>query len=146
MDAFGHVNNVVFLRYLEEARIDFLFRLERGENGEPSLSEGTVVAHHEIDYVRQLVHRHEPVIVESWVTRIGAAAFTVSYEIKDEADESGAPAEGATAGGQQVYVRASTVVVPYDFRAQRPRRVTSEERGYLERFLDDGQKSKALVA
>lgn len=26
MDAFGHVNNVVFLRYLEEARIDFMFR------------------------------------------------------------------------------------------------------------------------
>ncbi|MFD8086272.1 acyl-CoA thioesterase, partial [Kitasatospora sp. NPDC059722] len=25
MDAFGHVNNVVFLRYLEEARIDFMF-------------------------------------------------------------------------------------------------------------------------
>lgn len=30
MDAFGHVNNVVFLRYLEEARIDFMFRLAPG--------------------------------------------------------------------------------------------------------------------
>lgn len=29
MDAYGHVNNVVFLRYLEEARIDFLFRPEK---------------------------------------------------------------------------------------------------------------------
>ena len=31
MDAFGHVNNVVFLRYLEEARIDFMFRLAPGD-------------------------------------------------------------------------------------------------------------------
>lgn len=30
MDAFGHVNNVVFIRYLEEARIDFMFRLAPG--------------------------------------------------------------------------------------------------------------------
>ncbi|MFE4477710.1 acyl-CoA thioesterase, partial [Kitasatospora sp. NPDC056789] len=29
MDAYGHVNNVVFLRYLEEARIDFLFRPDK---------------------------------------------------------------------------------------------------------------------
>lgn len=35
MDAFGHVNNVVFLRYLEEARIDFMFRLAPGD-GSPS--------------------------------------------------------------------------------------------------------------
>ncbi|HCA88501.1 MAG TPA: thioesterase, partial [Streptomyces sp.] len=62
MDAFGHVNNVVFLRYLEEARIDFMFRLAPGE-GSTSFTGGSVVARHEIDYVRPLVHRHEPVTV-----------------------------------------------------------------------------------
>lgn len=36
MDAFGHVNNVAFLRYLEEARIDFMFRLAPGEEARPS--------------------------------------------------------------------------------------------------------------
>lgn len=36
MDAFGHVNNVVFLRYLEEARIDFMFRLAPGTVRRPS--------------------------------------------------------------------------------------------------------------
>lgn len=43
MDAYGHVNNVVFLRYLEEARIDFLFRQPPGEGGS-TFSEGSVVA------------------------------------------------------------------------------------------------------
>ncbi len=121
MDAFGHVNNVVFLRYLEEARIDFMFRLAPGE-GSASFTGGSVVARHEIDYVRPLVHRHEPVRIESWVTKIGAASLTIAYEIKDP---------------EQVYVRASTVVVPFDLAAGRPRRITAEEKSFLLEYLDD---------
>jgi acyl-CoA thioester hydrolase len=127
MDAFGHVNNVVFLRYLEEARIDFMFRLAPGD-GSPSFSGGSVVARHEIDYVRPLVHRHTPVTVESWVTKIGAASLTIAYEIKDP---------------DVTYVRASTVVVPFDLEAQRPRRITAEERSFLEEYVDDGMTSAA---
>jgi acyl-CoA thioester hydrolase len=84
------------------------------------------VARHEIDYVRPLVHRHEPVVVEVWVTQIRAASLTVAYEIRD--------AEGS----ETVYVRASTVVVPYDLQEQRPRRITAEEKAYLRKYLDDG--------
>ncbi|GGO81049.1 acyl-CoA thioesterase [Wenjunlia tyrosinilytica] len=120
MDAFGHVNNVVFLRYLEEARIDFMFRLAPG-NGSKALSGGSVVARHEIDYLKPLVHRHAPVTVEAWITKLGAASMTVAYEIKDE---------------DQVYVRAATVVVPYDLAAGRPRRITPEERGFLEQYWE----------
>ncbi|MGW5677374.1 acyl-CoA thioesterase [Streptomyces sp. NPDC003860] len=132
MDAFGHVNNVVFLRYLEEARIDFMFRL-RPKDGSTSFSGGSVVARHEIDYLLPLVHRHEPVVIESWVTRIGAASLTVAYEIKD--------AEGPS----QVYVRASTVVVPYDLEAGRPRRITEEERTHLGRYLDGADSDEGVL-
>jgi len=125
MDAYGHVNNVVFLRYLEEARIDFMFRLAPGD-GSPSFSGESVVARHEIDYKRPLVHRHRPVTVECWVTAINAASLTIGYEIKD--------AEGS----DEVYVKASTVVVPYNLEAGRPRRVTEEEKSLLGRYLDDG--------
>lgn len=123
MDAFGHVNNVVFLRYLEEARIDFMFRLAQGD-GSPSFSGGSVVARHEIDYKLPLVHRYEPVAIELWVTKIGAATLTIAYEIKDE---------------DQVYVRASTVIVPYDLQAGRPRRITAEEKSFLLKYLDDAE-------
>jgi acyl-CoA thioester hydrolase len=122
MDAFGHVNNAIFLRYLEEARIDFMFRLAPVE-GDVSLPGGTVVARHEIDYLRPLVHRHEPVIVETWVSGITAASLTVKYEVKDE---------------ETVYARASTVVVPYNVAEQRPRRITAAEKAFLEEYLDDG--------
>ncbi|WP_030934635.1 acyl-CoA thioesterase [Streptomyces sp. NRRL S-646] len=119
MDAYGHVNNAIFLRYLEEARIDFLSL--RGKESR----QGSVVARHEIDYKRQLVHRPDPVDIELWVTEIRAASFTVTYEVKDE---------------DLVYVRALTVVVPFDFETQRPRRITSEEREFLEGFRDDAEE------
>ncbi|WP_116211862.1 acyl-CoA thioesterase [Streptomyces olivoreticuli] len=121
MDAFGHVNNAVFIRYLEEARIDFMFRLAPGE-GSASFTGGSVVARHEIDYLRPLVHRHAPVTIETWVTKLGAASLTVAYEVKDE---------------DRVYVKATTVVVPYDFQEGRPRRITAEERAFLEEYRDD---------
>ncbi|MBQ0829205.1 acyl-CoA thioesterase [Streptomyces tagetis] len=125
MDAYGHVNNVVFLRYLEEARIDFLFRPDK------DFQQGSVVARHEIDYKRQLVHRHRPVDIELWVTRIRAASFTLSYEVKD---------------GDEVYVRASTVIVPFDFAAQRPRRITAEEREFLQEYTDPAEDEEGAVA
>ncbi|MFB7503212.1 acyl-CoA thioesterase [Streptomyces broussonetiae] len=122
MDAYGHVNNAVFLRYLEEARIDFM-------SGRPAESrQGSVVARHEIDYRRQLVHRPTPVDIELWVTQIKAVSFTVSYEVKDE---------------EAVYARASTVVVPFDFEAQRPRRITDEERAFLEQYTDEAGEAVA---
>lgn len=122
MDAFGHVNNTVFLRYLEEARIDFMFHLAP-QNGERAFSSGTVVARHEIDYLLPLVHQREPVTVETWVTAIGAASLTLAYEIKDD--------DG------HVYVRAATVLVPYDLEQGCPRRITPEERKFLDGFCDD---------
>jgi acyl-CoA thioester hydrolase len=122
MDAYGHVNNVVFLRYLEEARIDFLFRPEK------DFKQGSVVARHEIDYKRQLVHRHAPVDIELWVTQIRAASFTIAYEVKDP---------------DQVYVTAATVIVPFDFERQRPRRITAEERDFLESYRDDEDEAVA---
>ncbi|MFD8396237.1 acyl-CoA thioesterase, partial [Streptomyces sp. NPDC059680] len=77
MDAYGHVNNAIFLRYLEEARIDFLSL--RGEESK----QGSVVARHEIDYKRQLVHRPTPVDIELWVTQVRAASFTVTKQVKE---------------------------------------------------------------
>ncbi|MGP3949427.1 acyl-CoA thioesterase [Streptomyces sp. 7N604] len=129
MDAFGHVNNAVFVRYLEEARIDFMWRLAPGE-GSSSFTGGSVVARHEIDYLRPLVHRHEPVTVEVWVTKIAAASLTVAYEVKDE---------------KELYVRASTVVVPFNLEEGRPRRITAEERAFLKEYMDDCMEEAVAV-
>ncbi|WP_369208383.1 acyl-CoA thioesterase [Streptomyces sp. PU-14G] len=124
MDAFGHVNNTVYLRYLEEARIDFLALAARVADPE-AFTGGTVVARHEIDYLRQLVHRADPVVVELWVVKLTAASVTFAYEIKD------------AAGGGGPYVRARTVVVPYNIKEGYPRRLSPAERSFLEGYFDD---------
>lgn len=124
MDAFGHVNNAVFLRYLEEARLDLLSRQAR-ETEPSAFTGGSVVSRHEIDYLRPLTYRHTPVAVELWVTKVGAASVDFAYEIR-EADPAARP-----------YVRAKTVVVTYDFAEERPRRLTAVERAFLEGYFDD---------
>ncbi|MFD9128960.1 acyl-CoA thioesterase [Kitasatospora sp. NPDC059571] len=135
MDAFGHVNNVVFLRYLEEARIDFMFT-QAAEAGAGEFAGGSVVARHEIEYKRPLVHRPAPVTVETWVTKIGGASLTVSYQIKDTHDD----------GTETVYVTASTVVVPYNLAEGRPRRISPVERQFLSRFMDEAPAAAVAAA
>jgi acyl-CoA thioester hydrolase len=44
---------------------------------------------------------------------------------------------------EQIYVRASTVIVPFDFEAQRPRRLTTEEREFLAEYRDDVDEAVA---
>ena len=58
MDAYGHVNNVQFLRLLEDARVigfEEWFGQDRS-----MLDEGVLVARHEIEYLAPLVFRHRP--------------------------------------------------------------------------------------
>jgi acyl-CoA thioester hydrolase len=119
MDSFGHINNVVYLRYLEQARVDWMFETAR-EAGVEKFSLGTVVARHEIDYRRPLVYRPEPVRVEIWVTKISIASFVCAYDVCDD---------------DEVYASAQTMLVPYDLAAKRPRRLAPEERFYLEQYL-----------
>lgn len=120
MDAFGHVNNVVYLRYLEEARIDMLFTL--GEQmGITALREGAVVARIEVDYRRPLTYSPKGVDVDVWVSGISAGKFVLSYEVRD---------------GETLYAQATSVLVPFDLAMGRSRRVTDEERTFLSRYLE----------
>ena len=73
MDAFGHVNNVDFLTYMQEARTGMLFAGEAAERI-PDLIKGVVVARHEIDYRRPLEWRPEPIEVDIWTAQMTLAS------------------------------------------------------------------------
>ncbi|MUL43122.1 acyl-CoA thioesterase [Streptomonospora sp. PA3] len=118
LDPLNHVNNVRMLTYLEDARIAFL-RPDFGP-GRPGPLGGLVVARHEIDYLRPILMRTEPVRVETWVTEVRNASFRLSYEIRDD---------------DHVYARAVSVLVGYDIEAQSVRRLDQRERDYLDGFL-----------
>ena len=125
MDSLGHVNNVTYVDYLQESRVDML-RVHAPATGGEQLAEGTVVVRHEVEFVAPLVFRPEPVRIESWVTRIRPASFPMAYEILDEQPD----------GARRGYARARTVLTPYVFSEERPRRIRHEERAVLERFLE----------
>ena len=125
LDLLGHVNNVVYVDYLQEARVDML-RTHGPAAVTGELAEGVVVVRHEVSYLSPLTYRFGPVSIESWVTEIRAATFTLAYEIFHE----------DAAGVRTVYLRASTVLTPYVFASERPRRLTAVEREALGAFLE----------
>jgi acyl-CoA thioester hydrolase len=118
MDAFGHVNNARFLTLYEEARCELFFG-QAHKHGLDSFEAGTVVARHEIDYLRP-VDYGDPVRIELWVSELRAATITVSYELFDN---------GVLAS------RAKSILVPYDLTNGRPRRLSDAERDFLTPYV-----------
>jgi acyl-CoA thioester hydrolase len=70
MDAYGHVNHVVYLTYLEEGRDAAIARILRETPGES----GYVVARVAIDYRRELRLADGPAVVSCTVTTIGTSS------------------------------------------------------------------------
>ncbi|EON24883.1 thioesterase superfamily protein [Nocardioides sp. CF8] len=128
LDLLGHVNNVVYVDYLQEARVDMMRSHGPALSGRTGdgLVEGVVVVRHEVTYRAPLVFRFRPISIECWVTEIRAASFTMAYEIFDETPE-----------GRVVHLRASTVLTPYVFATERPRRLSAEEKETLAVFLEE---------
>ncbi|MGN9845372.1 acyl-CoA thioesterase [Nonomuraea sp. H19] len=117
IDSQGHVNNVRFLDYLEDARFG-MFAIDLRNAGEEPFG-GLVVTRHEIDYRSPLGFRPGPVRVETWVTEIRPVRFTLRYEIRDD---------------DAVYVTAQSVLAAYDVEREAPRRLNENELAYLKRF------------
>ncbi|MFN8194557.1 MAG: thioesterase family protein [Nocardioidaceae bacterium] len=129
LDQLGHVNNVVYVDYLQEARVDLMRAQIAGSRSE-GRAEGIVVVRHEVGYRSPLTFSVGPegasgVDIECWVTEIRAASFTMAYEAFAVED-----------GVRTTFLRASTVLTPYVFATERPRRITAEERAGLERYLE----------
>src|SRR6476646_4400452 len=135
MDAYAHINNVQFLRLLEDARV-IAFRDwfdGAGAGDKTLLDEGVLVSRHEIEYRRPLGFRHAPVEVQMWVSRVGGAGFDVAYIVTDPDGIEG----GHAAGERPVYAVAETELALYDFASASPRRMRPEERAALRAHLGE---------
>lgn len=126
MDAFGHVNNVEYLRLLEDARVRGFGDWFGRDGG--MLSTGVVIAHAEIDYVSVMSYNYHPAHVVMWVSRISAASFDMAYEVY-------APTEEGDRG--HLCARAETTIVPVELPEGRARRLTDEEREILSSHAGD---------
>ncbi|MBO4164945.1 MULTISPECIES: thioesterase family protein [Micromonospora] len=131
LDAYGHVNNSRFLTLYEEARVALMFAGGKAW-GVGSFADGVVIRRHEVDYLRPVDYalgrataQAAPTVrIELWVERIRAASFTVAYELYD---------------GEVLASTARSVLVPFDLVEKRPRRISDDERAFLESWaLTDG--------
>ena len=116
-DAYGHVNNAVYLTYLEEVRDEWLERA-LGDSGD---AWGYVTARVAIDFRRELTQDDEAVVARLWLTRIGTSSVTTREEI-------------VTVGGE-LAAEAEAVLVARDTETGRSRPLSDVERAALEREL-----------
>ena len=117
-DPYGHVNNAVYLTYLEEVRDEWLERV-LGDSGD---AWGYVTARVAIDFRRELTQDDDAIVARLWLTRIGTSSVTTREEI-------------VTVGGE-LAAEAEAVLVARDTETGRSRPLSDAERAALERELD----------
>ena len=80
IDMLGHVNNVVFHDYLQEARVHVIREMTASAN----VTFTHVIVRQEIDHLRPLFLKAEPITVEIWIPKIGGASYQFKYRIIDD--------------------------------------------------------------
>jgi acyl-CoA thioester hydrolase len=117
LDAFNHVNHVVFLTYLEEVRDEWLGRVL----DDPALVWGYVIARVEIDYRRELTLADDVVVARCALERLGTKSVTTSEAILTR--------DGQTAA------EAKAVLVARDEQTGSSRIISEAERAAFERAV-----------
>jgi acyl-CoA thioester hydrolase len=117
MDAYGHVNNAVYLTYLEECRDAWA----QSVLGRVSNTWDFVLAHVGIDFRSQLTQGDGEVIVRCRLASYGRSSVRTREEIRK--------ADGT------VSADAESVIVPRDPDALSARRLTDREKAILDEEL-----------
>ncbi len=88
LDPLGHVNNVAFHDYLQEARMGLIGELDAVVNDDFA----QIVVSQEIRHRKPLGYSREPVIIETAVTDMARTSYSIVYRILDEEGEVAAEA------------------------------------------------------
>jgi acyl-CoA thioester hydrolase len=115
-DAMRHVNNAKYLTYCESARLRYWTDVtgegfSEGNDGAESL----ILAEARITY-RAQTQFGETVVVQSRATRIGTSSFTLQHRLT----------AGFPGGPRRLVAVSESVLVRYDYAAERPVPLTSE--------------------
>jgi acyl-CoA thioester hydrolase len=134
LDAFNHVNNASMLKLLEEVRVRAFWRPGIDEEAPPTavLDSGidagtlTLIARQEIEYLRPVPYQRNPLDVQLWFGKLGGSSIEVCYEVFSPLGPA-----------QELYARASAVVVMVDAASGRPLRLTDEQRSAWRPYLGE---------
>jgi acyl-CoA thioester hydrolase len=122
MDSFDHVNNVVYLRWFESARIAY-FERAGILAGMPDV--GPIQARQVIDY-RLPLRYPDRVLVSATVTKLGNTSFTMGLRVRSHANDRAIAAEG------------EAVIVMVDYRDHRKVPLSDGLRQSIEKLESTG--------
>ncbi|WP_262175334.1 acyl-CoA thioesterase [Haloarcula laminariae] len=120
LDTYGHVNNVRYGTYLEEARIDYLAEVVGGGSRAflADSDDGIVIKTLDIEFERP-IRTADSVTVGVRVPRLGTTSFPFEYEVRD---------------GDAVAATGETTVVTYDRAAGEPQPIPEPWRDAISEF------------
>jgi acyl-CoA thioester hydrolase len=114
LDPMGHVNNAVYLTWIENARIEFLRRL--GAFDRPDTSEmAMILARAEVDF-RKALGFGDTVEIAVRTARLGTKSFDLEYELRR---------------GGDIVAGAKTVLVAFDYESNESKEIPEEWRRRL---------------
>lgn len=113
-DQLGHINNVLYLEYAQEARLRYLYERMTTVAGEFG---PVVVRRIEISFDRSLQYSAEGIEVDVWPVRIGTTSFSLRHRIRDAAGT--------------VYSTVDAVVVAVDLESETSRPLPEDVRAVL---------------
>lgn len=125
-DAFGHVNNTVYLRWFESARIEYGDRAGLSQTG-AGQTVGPILAALSCNYRRQLTYP-DTVHIGARITKIGNSSMKMEHRIVSQL-------LGA------VVADGDSTLVAFDYAAQKPVAVPDSVRASIEKL-----EGKSLAA
>jgi len=123
-DMNGHVNNAVYMTYMEEARIQFL---EDALDANGEIRQPLILAASSVQFRAQTLYPNvKEVTAQTWVKRIGNRSFEVYCEIR-------------TAVTGTLVAEGNAVVVYFDYADNCSVPIPDRVRVHLERYLETGE-------
>ncbi|MFN8612370.1 MAG: thioesterase family protein [Vulcanimicrobiota bacterium] len=113
-DKLGHVNNTVYFRYFENARIAQFARLGLGLPEPGQVGEGPILASTTCDFLKPL-HFPDRVRTEIGISRLGKSSFIQQYRVYSYS-QADYVAKGTSVSVYYDYAAARSVPIPESLR------------------------------
>ncbi len=121
IDAFGHVNNAVYLTYFEVARSRYWHEVIQWD----WKALGVIIARAEVDFIRQLTLR-DRIKIYVRTSRIGHTSFDLEYALVSVAKD----------GAETSVAKGMTVCVAFNYGSQLPSPIPDTLRQAMEKDIE----------
>ena len=122
LDAYGHVNNAIYLTYFEIARSNYwrdVVKWDWNRNG-------IILARSEINYLKPIT-RHDEIACYVRTTRIGNSSFDVMHVLVKLTD-----------GHEEICTTGKTVCISYDYGVNKSVKIPTEQRTRMIAYDEPG--------